>query len=63
MNKLEQVLNDQGRKKSWLAAELDVYPSTVTAWTQGTMPNDKNKVKIAQVLGEDVSTLFFEGGD
>jgi hypothetical protein len=51
---LRSVLDAQGRRPSWLAANVSppVHPSTVTRWCQGRVPMSKERVKqIAQLLG------------
>lgn len=57
--KLDAVLAEQGRKKSWLAEQLHVDRSTVTRWVKGdTRPTLKKREVIANLLGKSAVELF-----
>jgi len=57
--KLNAVLAEQGRKKSWLAEQLHVDRSTVTRWVKGdTRPTPQKRQIIAVLLGHSVAELF-----
>ena len=56
---LKQVLDAEGRRHSWLAAELGVHTQTVHTWVHGwRVPIPENQRKIAELLGRDVDELF-----
>jgi transcriptional regulator with XRE-family HTH domain len=58
-SKLAQVLGEQGRKKSWLASQLQVDRSTVTRWVKGvSQPTRRNQANIAKLLGVPVKEIF-----
>jgi DNA-binding XRE family transcriptional regulator len=45
----------------WLAKRLEVTPQVVNLWVKGkSNPSDKNKVRIAGLLGISVGELFFD---
>lgn len=57
--KLNAVLAEQGRKKSWLAEQLQVDRSTVTRWVKGeTRPTSRKRETIAILLGHSEADLF-----
>lgn len=57
--KLNAVLAEQGRKKSWLAEQLHVDRSTVTRWVKGdTRPTRRRREVIAVLLSHSVAELF-----
>lgn len=57
--KLSLILSEQGRKKSWLAAQLKVDRSTITRWVKGeTTPRKRRKTQIARLLDINVNEIF-----
>jgi len=59
MTKLAKALQQQGRKKLWVAEQLNVDRSTVTRWVKGqTKPRRKYQVQLARLLNIPVEELF-----
>ena len=59
--KLLEVLEEQGRKQTWLAEKLGVTPGTVNNWCKGrTVPNDEMKIRISILLEVGVEKLFYQ---
>ena len=58
--RLEQVMYEQERKKSWLAKQVGVDNATVTRWIKGDPPKDEHKKEISRLLNVPVGFLFFE---
>ena len=49
---LAGIIEEQGRKPSWIARKLGVSPSTVTLWHQGKREIPAARVKqLAELLG------------
>jgi hypothetical protein len=64
MTRLKEVLDEQGRKGTWLATTACVTPGTAYNWISGrTKPDDLRKTIISKALGKSVQELFFSGGD
>ena len=59
MNKLQFVLNQQGRSQLWLANQLDITKSTMSTWcTNRSQPSLEKLYKIAEILNVDVTDLL-----
>lgn len=57
---LRRVLDQEGRRYSWLAAQIGVDTAQMTRYLNGMyVPEDRRKA-IADVLGRDVAELFPE---
>ena len=44
MNKLEFILNEQGRSKTWLAGKMGVTYKTVLNWCRENTPMTQRKI-------------------
>lgn len=61
MTRLAKALQQQGRKKNWVAQQLNVDRSTVTRWVKGqTKPTRKHQEQLALLLNIPASELFGE---
>lgn len=61
LNKLGQVLHDQGRKQEWLAKQLRVTGATVNRWCKNiSQPNIPWLYEIAAILGTDTNELIYQ---
>ena len=60
-NNLEEILDKQGRKKSWLAEQVGVEPNTISRIIKGAEPKLTNAYKIAEVLGVSVYDIWPPG--
>ena len=59
MNRLQEVLNKQGRSQLWLANQLDITKSTMSIWcTNRSQPSLEKLYKVAQILNVDVTDLL-----
>ena len=58
MNRLEEILKQQGRKKGWLAEQVGVDPNTISRIIRGAEPKLSNAYKIAEVLGVTVYDIW-----
>ena len=58
INRIKAVLADNMKTNKWLAEQLDVAPTTVSKWcTNGSQPPLETLVKIAKILGCEISDL------
>ena len=58
LNRLKVVLAEKKRTNNWLASELGKNPATVSKWcTNTSQPDLENLVKIAKLLGVELSEL------
>lgn len=56
---LAEVLQRQGRRRDWLAAQLGVDKSTVTKWCKGERtPGPEHRSRVAQVLDVPEDEVF-----
>lgn len=56
---LKRVLEEEGRKASWLARQVGVHPGSLQRWLDGTsVPTEENQRKVADALGRTVEELF-----
>jgi transcriptional regulator with XRE-family HTH domain len=61
MNRIKQVLNEQGRKQEYLSRELDKSSNTVSLWcTNKIQPSVSDLYRIAELLDCEVSELLVE---
>ena len=59
MNRIDEVLTEQGRTKKWLAEKLNRSQNTVTNWTsQKSQPSLEDIIKISKLLSVDVNDLI-----
>lgn len=59
INRLKVVLVERKRTSRWLAAKLDVTPSTVSKWcTNSSQPDIATILKIADLLEVDIKELI-----
>ena len=60
-SRLEQVMQAQGRRWDWLAAQTDYAPATVSRYLNGIEPiSDKFAIRAARALGIPVDWLRVE---
>lgn len=57
--KLHEVIERQGRRRTWMAQELGIHPSLITAYARRhrTCPRDRAE-RIAQLLGVPLFLVF-----
>lgn len=61
MTRLAEVLDEQGRRRDWLADRTGVSPATVTLVAQGKRtPSAEFRAKAAEALGVSERDLFPE---
>ncbi len=61
INKIKSILNEKGITSKWLAAQLDVDPTTVSKWcTNSSQPDILTLLKIAHLLDLEVTDLYDE---
>ncbi len=61
INKIKSILNEKGITSKWLAAQLDVDPTTVSKWcTNSSQPDILTLLKIANLLDLEVTDLYDE---
>ena len=61
LNKIGDVLRDQGRTNQWLANQLGVNYVTVSRWVRNTQqPGLETLYRVANVLGVPVCDLLVE---
>ena len=59
MNRIKEVLKEQGRTQTWLAEQIDRSYVIVTNYcNNNTQPSIENLRKIAEVLDVDVRELL-----
>ncbi|HET6447606.1 MAG TPA: helix-turn-helix transcriptional regulator [Conexibacter sp.] len=55
---LAAILDETGRKQTWLAERLNLHPSSVSRWALGKRPIPRRYVQaIAEALGVDPQRL------
>jgi transcriptional regulator with XRE-family HTH domain len=60
-NRIEEILEERGTKKIWLAEKVDVTPSTVSKWCiNRAQPRVEMLFRIAKVLEVKVCDLLVE---
>ncbi len=53
---IKEWLRSEGRKKSWLAEQVAVNPSTVSRWMKGKLvPTPQARIILSGLVGMDVS--------
>lgn len=58
-NRIKEVMEEQGRNKSWLAKELGLNRATVYKYCSNTIqPGVNNLKKIADLLGKTMDELM-----
>ena len=59
INRLKVVLVEKKRTSRWLAAQLDVTPSTVSKWcTNSSQPDIATLLKLSDLLDVDIKELI-----
>lgn len=59
LNRIREVLRQQGRTNKWLATQLDRTENTVSRWCRnGQQPDLETLYKIAHLLQVPVSSLL-----
>lgn len=59
LNRIKDVLREQGRTNKWLSAQIDRNEVTVSRWCQNTQqPDLETLYRIARVLSVDVCDLL-----
>ncbi len=59
INRIKEVLAEEGRTSKWLAAKLEKDPTTVSRWCNNHIqPSLETLDKIAQLLGVDIRVLL-----
>ncbi len=59
INRLKEVLAEEGRTSKWLAAKLEKDPTTVSRWCNNRVqPSLETLDKIADVLSVNIQTLL-----
>lgn len=62
LNRLKEVLNEQGRRQNWLAAQIGIATKTISFWcTNKTQPDLENLHEIANILGINPADLIGDG--
>ena len=60
MSKVEGEIRTQGRRKGWIAAQMDLSPSLLSRLLHGRKPWTISLMEsMARVLGKEVDGLFF----
>jgi transcriptional regulator with XRE-family HTH domain len=61
VSKIVEIIDSQGRKKSWVAEQIGVSVTSINNWDKGEamIPYDKAR-KLAQVLGVTMEELYEE---
>lgn len=59
--RIEEILNEKGLKKSFVAKQIGVDPNTLSRWIKGGNMTLANAVKLADVLGVKVDDLIKKG--
>lgn len=61
INKIKSILTERSITSKWLAAQLDVNPTTVSKWcTNSSQPDILTLLKIAHLLDLEVKDLYDE---
>lgn len=59
MNKLKDILKEQGRSHKWLASKLEVSPATIRNWINNkTKPDIDEVVDICKILCINIEELI-----
>lgn len=59
INRIKVVLVEKKKTSRWLAAQLNVTPSTVSKWcTNSSQPDIATVLKIAELLQVDIKELI-----
>lgn len=59
MNRIKQVLKEQGRTQVWLAHQMDITKSTLSTWCSNhSQPSLEKLYKAAEILSVDVTELL-----
>ena len=59
INRLKEVLAEEGRSSKWLAAKLDKDPATVSRWCNNhVQPSLETLDKIANMLDVNIQVLL-----
>jgi len=60
---LRAILDEQGRKRVWLAHAVGVSQGTITNWTKGrTLPSYLLAMRVAKVLDTPVASIWPQNG-
>ncbi len=61
INKLKEVLAEEGRSSKWLAAKLEKDPATVSRWINNHIqPSLETLDKIANILDVNIQDLLYK---
>lgn len=61
INRLKEVLAEEGRSSKWLATKLEKDPTTVSRWCNNhVQPSLETLDKIAMILGVSIKKLLNE---
>lgn len=56
---LKRILDEQGRRQDWLAAQLGTDNTVVWRWVHGLhVPVEATRERIAELLGRQVDDVF-----
>jgi DNA-binding XRE family transcriptional regulator len=55
---LRRILREEGRKQSWLAAQIGVNKTQMSNWSRGLYCPPDKQVAIAKALGRKVNEVF-----
>lgn len=55
---LEQILEDEGRKQSWLAEQIGVSRTQMNYWVHGLHCPEPYRTQIAEALGRKPAEVF-----
>ena len=62
LNRIKEVMDLQGRRRSWLAEQVGVTGKTVSLWCSNTsQPHLETLYQIAEILGVKPSDLLGDG--
>lgn len=61
-NRLNELIQERGFRKTWIAKQLGVEPSTISSWCRNrTQPQSEiYKDKLAELLGCSKDKIFFD---
>jgi transcriptional regulator with XRE-family HTH domain len=58
MTRLKEILDEEGRKQTWLAEKTGLSAGAINNYAHGLHCPDDKKQLIADVLGRDVADVF-----
>lgn len=56
--RLQEILDSEGRKQSWLADQVGVTRATISLYCNGLHVPDDRKTAIAEALGRKLDDVF-----